>query len=149
MKEFRNFILRGNVVDLAVAVAVGAAFTAVINQFVKSFITPLIGAIFGHSNHGKNAFSSLVFSINGSTFSYGDFITAAITFLITATVVFFVVVKPSQALLRRFGMTPAEPPPKASCPECLTEIPVAATRCAACTAELGSSWAPVDEVSPA
>ena len=138
-------MLRGNVVDLAVAVAVGAAFTAVINQFVKSFITPLIGAVFGQSKNGKNSFSELTFHLNGSTFTYGDFITATLTFLITSTVVFFVVVKPSQALLRRFGMAPADPPPKAECPQCLTEIPIGASRCMACTAELGADWAPVSD----
>ena len=138
LKEFRAFILRGNVVDLAVAIAVGAAFSAVVNSMVAAFITPLIAAIFG-----KQSFASLYFTVNGSRFVYGLFVNAIISFLITATVVFFFVVKPTQHLLTRFGMAPAAPPEKAACPRCCTEIPVAATRCAACSADLDVDWSAV------
>jgi large conductance mechanosensitive channel len=95
-KEFREFVLRGNVVDLAVAVAVGTAFTAVVNAVVKDFITPLVGAIFG-----AHTFENLKFTINGSAFAYGDFLNATLTFLATATIVFFFVVKPMNLLLAR------------------------------------------------
>jgi len=139
--EFRGFILRGNVVDLAVAIAVGAAFTAVIAALTSSFITPLIGAIFG-----KSSFDGLDFTINGSVFAYGKFISALITFFITAAVLFFFVVKPLGHLLVRLGMAPAVPMGKAPCPACLTEIPVGATRCAFCTTELGEGWSPTDEI---
>jgi len=136
LKEFRAFILRGNVVDLAVAVAVGAAFTAVVASMVAAFITPIVGIFLGKD------FSKAHFTVHGSQFAYGLFVNALITFLITATVVFFFVVKPTQALLRRLGMAPAEPPAKAECPACLTEIPIAATRCSSCTTELGRDWVP-------
>ena len=95
-KEFREFILRGNVVDLAVAVAVGTAFTAVVNAVVKDLITPLVGAIFG-----AHRFENLTFTINGSAFNYGDLINAMIVFLATAAVVFFLVIKPMNLLLAR------------------------------------------------
>ena len=134
LHEFRAFILRGNVVDLAVAVAVGAAFTAVVTSFVAAFITPIIGAFLGKD------FQKLAFSINSSKFQYGLFINALVTFLITATVVFFFVVKPLQALVRRLGMSPSEPAPTAECPSCLSEIPAAATRCRFCTSELAAGW---------
>jgi large conductance mechanosensitive channel len=133
--EFRGFILRGNVVDLAVAIAVGGAFTAVVAALTASFITPLIGILVG-----KGSFDSLQFTINGSVFAYGKFINALITFFITAAVLFFVVVKPLGHLLIRLGMAPAVPMGKAPCPACLTEIPVGATRCAFCTTELGVGW---------
>jgi large conductance mechanosensitive channel len=121
LEEFRGFILRGNVIDLAIAVAIGAAFTAVVTSLVAAFITPIIGAIFGKD------FAQLHFTINGSKFQYGLFINALISFVITGTVLFFLVVKPMQTLLS---------------PQCLTDIPVLAVRCQACTSELGPSWAP-------
>jgi large conductance mechanosensitive channel len=96
LKEFREFILRGNVVDLAVAVVIGAAFGAVVTAFVADFVTPLIAAI-----GGKPDFAALDFTINGSTFKYGHFINAVISFLIIAAVIFFVVVKPLNALAAR------------------------------------------------
>ena len=135
LKEFRAFILRGNVVDLAVAVAIGAAFTAVVTSLVAAFITPIIGALFGKD------YAHLAFTVNGSVFTYGLFINALLTFLITATAVFFFVVKPLQALMRRLDMAPADPPPMDACPACLTEIPIASTRCRACTSELPEGWA--------
>ena len=138
LKEFRAFILRGNVVDLAVAVAIGAAFTAVVTSLVAAFITPIIGAVFGKD------FAHLSFTINGSVFTYGLFINALLSLLITATAVFFFVVKPLQALMRRLDLAPADPPPMAACPACLTDIPTASTRCRACTSELEQGWSATD-----
>jgi len=140
--QFRGFILRGNVVDLAVAVSIGAAFTAVLAALTASFITPLIGAIFGKST----TFESLQFTINGSVFAYGRFINALITFFITGAVLFFFVVKPVGHLLIRLGIAPAVPQEKANCPACLTEIPIGASRCAFCTTELGAGWTPEAEI---
>ena len=130
--EFKEFILRGNVVELAVAVAVGAAFTAVVNSFVKDLITPLIGAIFG-----KTEFDQLTFTINKSEFFYGSFINNVITFFAVATVIFFLVVKPMNYMTerRRRGQGDEDSDERA-CPECLSTIPKAATRCAFCTAEV-------------
>ena len=131
MDEFKKFILRGNVVDLAVGVVVGAAFNGVVNKLVSDLLTPLIAAIIKTPNFGE-----LSFAVNGSQFMYGDFLNALISFLLTATAVFFFVVKPSSALFRRLGTAVV----KAPCPACRTEIPVAATRCAACTSDLGVDW---------
>jgi large conductance mechanosensitive channel len=131
-KEFKKFVLRGNVVDLAVAVVVGAAFGAVVTALVKDFITPLIAAVQGHHD-----FSKLYFTVHGSTFMYGDFVNAVISFLSIAAVVFFLVVQPLNRLqtLATKRKTPDEPA-KRKCPECLSEIPKAATRCAFCTAQV-------------
>lgn len=134
--EFRAFILRGNLVDLAVAVVIGAAFTTVVNAFVKDLITPLIAAI-----GGKRDFSALKFEINGSQFLYGDFINAALTFLIVAAVVFFFVVKPVNALLDRFQTEQPVEEETRECPECISQIPVRASRCSFCTAEVASASA--------
>jgi len=131
LKEFRAFILRGNLVDLAIAVVIGAAFTAVVNAFVKDLITPLIAAIFG-----KPSFSTLHFTINKSTFFYGDFINAVLTFLIVATVLFFFVVKPVNALMARRRVEPPVDENVRACPECMSEIPAQASRCAFCTTEV-------------
>jgi large conductance mechanosensitive channel len=131
LKDFRAFILRGNLVDLAVAVVIGTAFTAVVAALVKDIVTPLIAAI-----GGKPDFSSLAFTINGSRFAYGDFINALISFLIVAAVVFFFVIKPVNALLARRRTEPPVDEEIRSCPECLSEIPVAARRCAFCTTQL-------------
>lgn len=131
MTGFREFILRGNLVDLAVAVVIGAAFGAVVAALVADLITPLIGAI-----GGKPDFSALSFTINDSKFLYGDFINALLTFVIIAAVVYFFVIKPVAALLER--LTPKqEVGEQRSCPECLSDIPVAARRCSFCTAEVG------------
>jgi large conductance mechanosensitive channel len=129
IKEFREFILRGNLVDLAVAVVIGAAFGAVIGALVKDLITPLVAALFG-----KPDFGGLTFTVNGSRFLYGEFLNALITFLSVATAVFFLVVKPVNELMGRFG--PKEEKDTRECPECLSGIPVAARRCAFCTAEV-------------
>ena len=131
LKEFRAFILRGNLVDLAVAVVIGTAFAAVVNAFVKDLVTPLIAAI-----GGKPDFSTLAFTINGSRFSYGDFFNALLTFLIVAAVIFFLVVKPVNAMMARFKPETAVDKPVRECPECLSDIPVTARRCAFCTTEL-------------
>jgi large conductance mechanosensitive channel len=129
--EFRAFILRGNLVDLAVAVVIGAAFTAVVNAFVKDLVTPLIAAV-----GGKRDFSALRFEINGSQFLYGDFINAALTFLIVAAVVFFFVVKPVNALLDRFQTEQPVEEETRECPQCISQIPVRASRCSFCTSEV-------------
>jgi large conductance mechanosensitive channel len=134
MKDFKEFLLRGNLVDMAVGIVIGVAFAAVVTALVGDLITPLIAAI-----GGKQDFSSLAFHINGSRFAYGDFINALITFLVIAAVVFFLVVKPVNALMRRYRTEPPVDATTQSCPECLSEIPIAARRCAFCTAQLVTS----------
>jgi large conductance mechanosensitive channel len=131
LKEFRAFILRGNLVDLAVAVVIGTAFTAVVTALVRDLITPLVAAIFG-----EPLFDTLSFSINGSRFAYGDFLNAALTFLIIAAVVFFLVLKPVNLLMARLRTEPDIETPTRGCPQCLSQIPVAARRCAFCTSEV-------------
>ena len=131
MDGFKKFILRGNVVDLAVGVVIGAAFATVVTALTASFITPLIAAIFG-----KPDFGGLSFTINDSTFTYGLFINALISFLLIATAVYFLVVLPVNMLNDRYGSQPDPEAPKRDCPECLTPIPEAARRCSACTSEV-------------
>jgi large conductance mechanosensitive channel len=131
LKEFRAFILRGNLVDLAVAIVIGTAFTAVVTALVRDLITPLVAAIFG-----EPLFDTLAFTINGSRFAYGDFLNAALTFLIIAAVVFFLVVKPVNLMMARLRTEPDVDTPTHGCPECLSQIPVAARRCAFCTSEV-------------
>lgn len=127
LKEFRDFVLRGNVVDLAVAVVIGAAFGALVASFVENLITPLIAAIGGQPD-----FSQLSFTINDSKFGYGEFINALIAFLIIAAVVYFFVVRPLNKLMTRLKPgKPVDEPTKA-CPECLSDIPGQAKRCAFC-----------------
>jgi len=128
-REFREFVVRGNLVDLAVALVVGTAFAAVVKELTESFITPLIAALGGQPD-----FSALAFTVNGSVFTYGQFINAAINFLIVALVVFFFVVKPTNALMARVR-GPVEEDTR-ECPECLSAIPTAARRCAHCTAQV-------------
>jgi large conductance mechanosensitive channel len=128
LKDFKQFLLRGNVVDLAVAIVVGTAFTAVVKALVSDLFTPLIAAIFGAHNFG-----ALKFTINGSTFAYGDFINNLITFLSIAAVVFFLVVAPINALMARRAK---EDPSTKECPECASAIPVKAKRCPECTSQL-------------
>jgi len=133
LKEFKAFVFRGNIVDLAVAVVIGLAFGAVISALVADIITPLIAAIFG-----SHDFSALTFTINNSTFLYGAFINAVISFVLIAAAVFFVVVKPMNAIdARRTKDEPAAT--TRDCPECLSEIPLAAKRCRYCTAEVGAA----------
>jgi len=129
LKEFKKFILRGNVVDLAIAVVIGAAFGAVVTSMVKDLITPLIAA-FG----GQPDFSQLSFTINGSHFMYGNFFNALLSFVILSAVVFFFVVQPLNKLMGK--LKPAEEakaPSERNCPECLAAIPLAAKRCMYCT----------------
>ncbi len=129
LKGFRDFILRGNVVDLAVAVVVGAAFGAIVTALVADIITPLIGAV-AH----KPDFSYLVLEINGSKIKFGDFLNALISFLLIAASVYFLVVVPLNTLLNKFKKpVPAAPPTTKACPECLSDIPAAAKRCSHCT----------------
>lgn len=132
LKGFRQFIFRGNVLDLAVAVVIGAAFGAVVTALVKDLITPLIAAI-----AGKPDFSAIEFTVNSSKFLIGDFINAAISFLLVAAAIYFFVVAPVNAIVerRRRGEAPADPTTK-KCPECLSEVPIAARRCAFCTVTL-------------
>ena len=124
-KGFREFVMRGNVVDLAVAVVIGAAFGAVVKAFVDNIITPIIAALFG-----KPDFSGLIFTINGSVFRYGLFINALISFLLVAAAIYYVVVVPMNKLAERRARG-ADPETK-QCPECLSEIPHAAHKCAFC-----------------
>ena len=126
--EFKQFLLRGNVVDLAVGVVIGLAFGAVITALVADILTPIIAAIFG-----KSDFSALTFTINGSVFRYGDFINALITFVTIAAAVFFFVVKPVNHLMARRKTEPPVDETVRQCPECLSEIPIEARRCAHCT----------------
>jgi large conductance mechanosensitive channel len=127
-KGFRDFILRGNVMDLAVAVIIGAAFTAIVTALTENIIKPLLGAVIG-----KPDFGYLVGHINGGEIKYGNFVTAIINFLILAAVVYFFLVLPTQYLLKKFNPPAAEPPATKACPQCLGDIPVAATRCKYCT----------------
>jgi len=128
LKGFGQFLFRGNVIDLAVAVVIGAAFGTIVTALVKDVLTPLIAAIFG-----KPDFSALVFTVNGSAFKYGDFLNACISFAFIAAAIYFFVVAPMNALTARF-QKPGEPAAKA-CPECLSDIPFAAARCKYCTAQ--------------
>jgi large conductance mechanosensitive channel len=129
--DFRKFLLRGNVVDLAVGIVIGAAFSRVVSSIVAGLITPIIAAIGGQPN-----FSALHFTINGSQFHYGIVVNAILSFLIVATAVFFFVVRPVTALMGRFRTEPDLSSPNRSCPECLSEIPRKAKRCAFCTAQV-------------
>jgi large conductance mechanosensitive channel len=134
LKDFKQFLLRGNVVDLAVAVVIGVAFGAVIGALVADILTPLIAAIFG-----QHDFSGLSFTINKSRFLYGAFFNAVIAFVLIAAAVFFFVVRPVNALMARRKTEPPVDPTTRECPECLSSIPKAARRCAFCTAEVGSA----------
>ena len=134
-KGFRQFILRGNVVDLAVAVVIGAAFNGVVQSFVKDIITPLIGAIY--SPDTQKQFADAYFTINNSRFMFGDFLNTAISFIVVAAVVYFFVVNPVNkliALSKRSKTTPESSTKK--CPYCYSDIPKKATRCAFCTSRL-------------
>ena len=137
MKGFKQFLLRGNVVDLAVAVVMGATFGAVVTALVKDLLNPLVAAIMG-----KPDFSALAFTINRSKFGIGDFFNALVAFLFTAAAIYFFVVLPINTLIARAkrGDIPPDPTTR-KCPECLSDIPIAARRCAFCTSPLGSSAA--------
>ena len=131
VNEFKEFLLRGNVIDLAVAVVLGAAFGSVVNSIVENLMTPLIGAI-----GGRPDFSEVGFTINGSHFGIGNIVNATLSFVIMAAVIFFFIVKPVNLLIERARVQPPPDPTTKKCPYCLSEIPLAATRCAFCTSEL-------------
>jgi large conductance mechanosensitive channel len=132
LKEFKQFLLRGNVVDLAVGVVIGAAFGSVVTALVADLLTPLIAAIAKVPD-----FSGLVFTLNGSEFKYGHFINALISFLLVATAVFFFIVKPMNLLVSRSHKEPPADPSTKKCPECMSEIPISAKRCSHCTQVIG------------
>jgi large conductance mechanosensitive channel len=131
LKGFKEFILRGSVVDLAVGVVVGAAFNGIISSMVKDLITPFIAAIIKAPD-----FSGLYFTINGSKFLYGDFLNSLVSFLIIATVVYFFVVVPINKLSAKLHKGPPQDAVTKKCPECMSEIPIGAKRCAYCTCKV-------------
>jgi len=129
LKGFKQFILRGNVIDMAVGVVIGAAFATVVSAFTADLLTPLIAALVG-----KPDFSAISFTVNGSVFALGHFINAAISFLLIAAAVYFFVVTPVNMLVARMRKAPAPADPTTrKCPECLSEIPIDARRCAHCS----------------
>ncbi len=130
LREFQKFLFRGNLMDLAVAVVIGTAFGGVVTALVKDLLTPLIAALVGQPN-----FSKLSFTVHHSTFAYGDFINALVSFVLVAAAVFYAVVVPTTMLTKRLTKPAAAPPPPATkaCPECCSQIPAAARRCAFCT----------------
>jgi large conductance mechanosensitive channel len=134
IQGFKQFLLRGNVVDMAVGVVIGASFGGIVSALVKDLITPLVAAIFG-----KPDFSALQFELNGSRFLYGDFINAVVSFLLIATTVYFLVVLPMNTLVARMRRQPPADPTTRKCPECLSEIPIAARRCAHCASQVTGS----------
>jgi large conductance mechanosensitive channel len=133
MKGFKQFLLRGNVVDMAVGIVIGAAFGTVVTGFVKDLLTPFIAALVKQPD-----FSAFTFTINGSKFLYGEFINALLSFLIIAAAVYFFVVLPMNALLARMRKEPPADPTTKKCPECLSEIPIAARRCAFCASQMST-----------
>lgn len=137
LKGFKTFLMRGNVVDLAVAVVIGGAFGAVVAALVKDLLTPLIAAIIG-----KPDFSAIQFTVNGSKFLVGDFVNAIVAFVLVAAAIYFFVVVPMNMLNERRRRGEATPDPTTKkCPECLSEVPIAARRCAFCTQPLGGAQA--------
>lgn len=131
MKGFRDFLFRGNVVDLAVAVVIGSAFSAVVNALVKDIVTPIIGAI-----GGKPDFSGIFFTINGSKFMIGDFMNAVVSFVIVAAVIYFFIVIPMNQIMSKLKRDEKKDPSDKTCPECLSNIPLKAKRCKYCTASV-------------
>jgi large conductance mechanosensitive channel len=129
--EFKQFLLRGNVVDLAVGIVIGAAFAAVVQAAVTDLLTPLVAAIFGQPD-----FNALTFTVNGSRFRYGHFLNVLIAFVTIAIVVFFFVVKPINRLMELSKRRESPDPSTRKCPECVSEIPIDARRCAFCTSEV-------------
>jgi large conductance mechanosensitive channel len=134
LTEFKTFVLRGNVVDLAVGIVIGVAFAAVVQALVRDLLTPLIAAIVG-----KPDFSALRFTVNGSVFRYGDFLNALLSFILIAVAVFFLVIKPVNLLTSHFSHRETPEPSTRRCPFCLMDIPLKARRCAFCTTELGAA----------
>jgi len=133
LKDFKAFVLRGNVVDLAIAVVIGAAFGTVVTALVRDLITPILAI------PGKTDFSALSFTIRNSQFLYGDFLNAVISFVSIAAAVFFFVVRPVNTLMSRRKAEPAVMSTTRDCPYCLSSIPIAASRCAFCTADVGAA----------
>ena len=131
LKGFRDFILRGNVIDLAVGVVIGGAFGTIVSSLVKGVITPLIGVIGGTPD-----FSNLTFTINGSKFLVGDFLNSIISFLIIATVIYFLVVLPMNTIMKKIKTGEKVDPTQKTCPECLSLVPIKAKRCKYCTSIL-------------
>ena len=131
MSGFKAFLLRGNVVDLAIGIVIGVAFGTVIQALIKDLITPLIAAI-----AGKPDFSALFFTVNHSRFLYGDFINALLAFVVLAAVIYFFVVLPYTRYRSRFEPAPEPAPATKECPQCLTKVPVGARKCFACTSPL-------------
>ena len=128
VKEFKQFLLRGNVVDLAVGVVMGAAFGAVVNAIVTDFLTPLVGSLINSPN-----FNNLYFSVHGAHIMYGNLINALVSFFLISVTMFFFVVKPMNILIKRSRNEESEDPTTKKCPQCLSEIPIKATRCSHCT----------------
>jgi large conductance mechanosensitive channel len=131
LKGFRQFLLRGNVVDLAVGVVIGAAFGALVTAFVKDLLTPLIAAV-----AGKPDFSAFFFAVNGAKFAYGDFLNMVISFLLISAAVYFCVIVPVNKMVSRARREPPADPTTKKCPECLMEIPIDARRCGYCTSDV-------------
>jgi large conductance mechanosensitive channel len=136
VKDFKEFLLRGNLVEIAVGIVIGLAFAAVVTALVGDLITPLIAAI-----GGKQDFGSLRFTVHNSIFKYGDFINALVAFVVIAAVVFFLVVRPVNALLERIKHEPEPDPTIKACPHCLSTIPAEASVCAYCTRDVGLAMA--------
>ena len=134
LNDFKQFLLRGNVIDLAVAVVIGAAFGAVMSALVEDILTPIVAIIFGEPD-----FSGLTFSINDSTFFYGDFINKVFTFVTVAAAVFFLVVQPVNMFMQRMKSEPPADPTSKKCLECMSEIPLEARRCAFCTSAVATA----------
>ena len=132
VREFRDFVLRGNAVDLAVGIVIGAAFTAIVNSLVADILTPIVGILF------SSDFSSLSITVNDSTITYGNFLNALISLVLVAAALFFFVVKPMNLLDRRRQAAEPEAPTTKTCPECASEIPFAARRCPMCTTPLSA-----------
>ena len=128
VKEFKQFLLRGNVVDLAVGVVMGAAFGAVVNAIVTDFLTPLVGSLINSPN-----FDGLYFSVRGAHIMYGSLINSLVSFFLISATMFFFVVKPMNILIKRSRNEESEDPTTKKCPQCLSEIPIKATRCSYCT----------------
>jgi large conductance mechanosensitive channel len=133
LRDFKAFVLRGNVVDLAIAVVIGAAFGSVVTALVKDLVTPILAI------PGQTDFSALKFSIRKSDFLYGDFLNAVISFVSIAAAVFFFVIRPVNALMARRKTEPDVMSMTRDCPYCLSSIPIAASRCAFCTADVGAA----------
>lgn len=134
LKGFKTFLLRGNVVDLAIGVVMGAAFGAVVNSFVKDLLTPFIAATVGKPN-----FSYLILDVNGAKITYGEFLNVLISFVLVAAAVYFFVVLPVNAIMARAKKEPPADPTSKKCPECLSEIPIDARKCAHCCSVLGAT----------